>query len=743
MLRSALGTWPRREGTIHLSPNRLKRITARSLSPDVQTSDVEGPPLAHPSPTRANTRILSRMLTDRASALSEPPIEDRRPPMQQDFTKPPRKTKSKMYIFSDETPGKEQSPLDPSLDRSDTVIRITPTRQPDNGNAADEGDVFKVPPTPDIRALRLASNSDSIVGPGWRLPSSTRRDSSQTFETAREQGPSPDVDTVFSAGREFQASPSRPPWMRGASGVLASSPYGRRASRHHSHCDPGSEEEVFGGIDGRDSFPQTRSHSATTDPSSVHLYSMRISERLASHGILPVLSSPQLRSDSASDLSWKKGADHLSLDPRRQTSDHGFLSARVPPVWSNAQKQAASSIYSRRTSELSTIDPGSQAASLSNRHSRLSSDREYSGPVGSQGSRRRSSEANDAAAAILDPNSDQDHRLFRVMRDPMIIDEREVERQPRHSSTPAIPTTPSRNLTTPQIEQEEGQRFLRKAHTVTSTRYLSQADLDELTAEIAKRTPTRSRTVSRFDGGGDISASLLVPPIESGIARKPSLVVGDEPVEATSWGQALQKDARRRSRSPLHLHHPAEEDEESHKHRSPKQLFQHLHHSSSEGDHLDVKAQLGAYRIRPRLSALVPGHPAITTPAKIRRDLDTSSSTPTMETAPSWRRYPSHTRSARSDSPARETDHVFSRDFASAPTPPHDHHHHPHLHLHHDPADQHHLHRPGLAGTKKAHSTHFERLKDNVRELYHARSLDLASKFAIESRGHRSSVSAG
>lgn len=681
------------------------------------------------------------MLTDRASALSEPPIEDPKPPIAQDFITSPRKTKSKKYIFNDETPRRETNPLDPSLNRSDTVIRITPTRQQEDRRAADDGDVFNAPPTPDLKALRLASISDSIVGPGWRLPSSARRESSQTFETAKEHDPSADVNAVFSTARQSQASPTRPSWMRGASGLLASSPHERRVSRHHSHCDPGSEEELFGGIDGRDSFPQTRSHSATTNPSSVHLYSMRISERLASHGILPVLSSPQLRSESSSDVSWRKGPDHLSLGPRRQISDHGFVSARVPSAWSNPQKQAASSNYSRRTSELSTIDPGSQTASLSNRHSRLSSSG-CSVPVSLQGSRRPSGEANNAAAAILDPSSDQEHRFFRVMRDPMIIDEREVEKQPRHSSVPVFPTTPSRSLTTSQIEQEEGQRFLRKAHTVTATRYFSQADLDELTAEIAKRTPARSRNVSRFDGSGDVAASLLVPQTESSLARKPSLVVGDEPVEATSWGQALQKDARRRSRSPLHPHHPAEDDE-SHKHRSPKQLFQHLHHSSSEGDHLDVKAQLGAYRMRPRLSPLVPGHPAITTPAKVRRDPDTSSPTPTIETAPSWRRYPSHTRSARSDSPARETDNVFSRDFASAPTPAHEHHHHPHLHFHHDPADQHHLRRPGLASTKKAHSTHFERLRYNVRELYHARSLDLASKFAIESRGHRSSVSEG
>ena len=682
------------------------------------------------------------MLTDRASALSEPPIEDEKPPMQHGFIKLPRKTKSKKYIFSDETP-RQQSPLDSSLNRSNTVIRVTPTREPNDGNADREGDVFKAPQTPDLKALRLASISDSIVGPGWRLPSSARRDSSQTYETAGEHDPSADVHTACSTARQSQAGPSRPSWMRGASGLLASSPCERRVSRPHSHCDPGSEEEMFGGIDGRDSFPQTRSHSATTNPSSVHLYSMRISERLASRGILPVLSSPQLRSESSSDVSWKKGPDHLSLGPRRQISDHGFMSARVPSAWNNPQKQAASSNYSRHTSEFSTIDPGSQAASLSNRHSRLSSDREDSGPVSLQGSRRPSKETKYAAAAILDPNSDREHRFFRVMRDPMIIDEREVERQPRHSSAPAIPTTPSRSLTTTQIEQEEGQRFLRKAHTVTATRYFSQADLDELTAEIEKRTPARSRNVSRFDGSGDVSASLLVPQTENSLARKPSLVVGDEPVEATSWGQALQKDSRRRSRSPLHFHHTAEDDEDSHNHRSPKQLFHHLHHSSSEGDHLDVKAQLGAYRMRPRLSPLVPGHPAITTPAKVRREPDTSPA-PTMETAPSWRRYPSHTRSVRSNSPAMETDNVFSRDFASAPIPAYEHHHHhPHLHLHHDLADQHHLRRPGLGGTKKAHSTHFERLRDNVRELYHARSLDLASKFAIESRGHRSSVSEG
>ena len=183
------GTWPRQEGTIQLSPNRLKRIMAHSSSSNSLTKDIEGPPLAHPSPTRANTRILSKMLTDRAEGLADASIEDRA--QQTDFVKSPRKMKSKKYIFSDETPGKEQSTLESSLDRSDTVIRITPTRPKDDNASANLGDGLKAPPTPEIKALTLASISDSIIGTDWRLSNSARKDSLQTFRTARESGHSP------------------------------------------------------------------------------------------------------------------------------------------------------------------------------------------------------------------------------------------------------------------------------------------------------------------------------------------------------------------------------------------------------------------------------------------------------------------------------------------------------------------------------------------------------------------------
>ncbi|KAI9696973.1 MAG: hypothetical protein M1836_004934 [Candelina mexicana] len=100
---------------------------------------------------------------------------------------------------------------------------------------------------------------------------------------------------------------------------------------------------------------------------SVHLYDMRISQRLASRSLIPSHSLPHLSNDGH-NYRHKRGKSSVSsfsaystkAERRRQTSSTGFASAKVPGSWGNVVKDGASSIYPSQDNSL----PSTSSSSL-------------------------------------------------------------------------------------------------------------------------------------------------------------------------------------------------------------------------------------------------------------------------------------------------------------------------------------------------------------------------------------------
>ncbi len=113
--------------------------------------------------------------------------------------------------------------------------------------------------------------------------------------------------------------------------------------------------------------PLTPSNHHVRSEPSVHLYDMRISQRLASRSLIPSHSLPHL-SDGNHKYGHKRGQSSVSnfsvystkAERRRQTSSTGFASAKVPGSWGNVVKDGASSIYPSQDNSL----PSTSSSSL-------------------------------------------------------------------------------------------------------------------------------------------------------------------------------------------------------------------------------------------------------------------------------------------------------------------------------------------------------------------------------------------
>ena len=691
-IQTPRGTWPRQEGSIQISPAQLKRVMARSSSPSA-SREMNPRNLTRAKSAEAAARALSRMLTDRGSRLTDSSTQE--DPDEnvalEDVPELNKKRSTKKYVFSDDasSPSKTRPPS--PLGRSDTVIRTAANATPVEIDASKFLDTPGTPPAPGLNPLRLASISDSIAGKDWRL----------SFSDSRNVSLHPKLDLAekpnWHPGPGSQTNNmkwSKAPWLQGASANLASPPLSMPGSWIHADCDPATEEHAFGGVDGKYSSPHSRTHSEGSNPSSVHLFNMGISQRLGSHGIVPAHSSTHLKGESSSEKSWAIGPDVLSIGPRRHASSSGFDSLKVPVSWGVPRKYAASSIYTTNshhryspTSSHSYLVGVSRSESLKDRHFE-------SGPGDQEAG---------AISTIALPSPSLDLRESELL------------------STSASPDMRSKSLSIREIEAAEGDRFLQRAGTVAQSRYFSQADLDELTREIAIRSPPRGRSVSRFDGSSEGSSARrsthgrLSPP------RKPSVVVGDEPKGTSVWEKALREHAEEDARlSELRPGSVSTYAGKPHRGRKGKNRMQnstlrHVH-SSSEGADEDVRAHLGGYKLPPREGTRA-SHPTVADGQR----------SPSSEHASAWSRFPSHSRQERSNSPADEKDHVFAHDFAPAAATGSD---KPHK-------------RHRKRSIRKYQSAHFERLRHSLRDMYRAKSMEFSARYGTGSHGHRSSISEG
>ncbi|KAL9637783.1 MAG: hypothetical protein Q9164_001977 [Protoblastenia rupestris] len=702
-IKTPRGTWPRQEGSIQMSPSHLKRVMARSSSP-LPPANKESDPksLAMTQPDTVTARALSRMLTARGSRITDASVDSGDTKSSDVALEPPKlneKRSSRKYIFRDNVSSPDKIRSRSPLERPDTIIRIVSNATPVDVVSPKFLNTQKTPAAPSLDPLRLASISDATGGEDWRL---SYMDSCNVSDV-----PSFDVEEKASKAQQpdspiNQLPPSKASWLRGASRSLAAPPMASPESGLHTHCDLENEEENFGGLDGKDSMPHLRTHSDGSNPGSVHLYNMRISQRLGSNSTVPTASLPHLKNESSSDKSWGFGPESLSLAPRRRGSSSYFTSEMVPPTWGAPRKYATSSVYT-----------SSRNGSIASKAT--SSQRQVSRPT-----LRRHSSVEDSLIHNVSNLSGEEGKEVPISvsqnRSPHIDLDR-MEALPLSTS----PITRSKSLSTRDIEATKGELFSRRASTVAQGRFFSQADLDDLTQEIGRRSPPRKLSVSGFDGSGEASLSrrrTLKPPSPP---RKPSVVAGDEPRGTSSWEKALrdhaEEDTKLSRRKPGSV---STEDSKSYYGKKSARGTQKSSlcyvYSSSEGQDEDLQAHLGVYRLPVRQDTrtqrqLAPDHNRISS----------------SEATSSWSRFPEYNRAERSASPATEKDNVFARDFATIASTksgrvPKKHH---------------------IRDVKKAHSAHFTRLKHSLRDIYRARSMDFASKFAVESRGHRSSISVG
>ncbi|KAL9126966.1 MAG: hypothetical protein Q9217_004072 [Psora testacea] len=706
-IKTPRGTWLRQKGAIRMSPSRSTSVMARSSS-SVPSGTKESNLLAPYQPENAKARALSRMLTERGGRLADVSTEDgnrRTGDSAVDRPELSKKRSSKKYVFRDDTPSPAKSRSSSPLGRSDTVVHIASNAASVEVGALTFLNSVGPPAAPGLHPTRLASIGDSIGGKDWHLSHSDTRKVSLVSEFGVKEKPPEDQQP---GSPNSLLALDKAPWLRGASGSLASSPSAMPGSWIHTHCDPENEEASFGGVDGKESPVHAETHSDVSNPASVHLYDMRISQRLASHGIVPAASSPHLEGESSNDKSRGFRTENLSLPSRHRASSSDFGSSKAPSTCGVPRRTATSSAYttisghhSYTSSQIAFPQAPSDQFQITAIH----------GPASPQQSTVLDSLAQKQPDASTEAAS-TDVAITRLHS----IDVNETELL----SLPIRPLTRSKSLTTPEIEAAEGELFSRRAETVAQSRYFSQAELDELAREIALRTLPRGRSVSCYDGSSEGSSWGRRASKDSRPPKKPSIVAGDEPTGTSVWEKALREHVEEDVRlSKLGLGSVATNRSKSYCGKKPTSRSQesYLRHVyiSSEGQDEDLQAHLHVYKLPPPSDRL--HRPA----AQDNRRIESSI------TSSSWSRFPSHSRAERSMSPATEKDKVFARDFAP------------------------------MAGTKsvgnlkkqrrnsmgKAHSTHFEKLRHSLKDIYRAKSIEFSSRFAFESRNHRSSVSEG
>ncbi|KAG8527923.1 uncharacterized protein KY384_006839 [Bacidia gigantensis] len=708
-IQTPKASWSRqdaRAGSLQMSPSQLKRLLNRSSSsrPD-SLKAIEHTLPAPPSPIPSNAGTYTKSSKDKATQVPSASYEE--------------------LEYGQATCG-------------DTVPKsILPNRSP-------------------------GSKSNSLASP-LRTSHNNSQDDSQARETAstkyslegHDGRPIPDFERqqgVVAKSQAAEFNRFKPPaWRRSASGTLDQST--RPAVDFVQQQETGAlsdEKSQPGGVDGATSGSHIRSHSDGSG--SVHLYNMRISERLASNGRSTTVSLPQLRDASRSELSLGTNPEFLVLK-RRQISSPGFSSSKVPSSWGSPKRnQETSGCSSSSHRDLAPI-------------SRAEYDENSGGKeIDAQSPLILSQSAIDSLQSSRSQSQELDCYPFPTSVDGLIHIPKTRLSTAKIDNLRTLDTlklaTRSKSLSTVESGHAEKQNLLRRACTVTENRYFSQADIDDLAASIASRSPPSSRRASTFDGSNDGSVGRersrsrqksTLDPSRADWNRpgKLSIAAGYEPVGSSVWDKALFEHAIEDRR--LSHYRPGSVSDEHVKRWKQKRAqiskssLQDISSSSiGQGLDEDVQAHLGAFTLSPPL----------TTPDVVSRHPPqhghnrTSSST---STSSSWSRFPAYSRRDRIETSANESDNVFPRDFAPAfpeeipsisvpgppvspvtpTTPP-------------KPSSPAKRLRARIQVIKKSHSSPIPKLRKSVQNMYHAKSQEVVGRLAVdEARGHKSSVSEG
>ncbi|MCJ1315366.1 hypothetical protein MMC15_000685 [Xylographa vitiligo] len=710
-------TRSRSGGAIKMSPKELGDLMRRlntsksnhdlhdsyGLPPDVLDTDAKIPANYEHTNASKVTSVWEDDLPD-----SETPPQYAINEIKQIFMAP---RKGSVEIVEIARRSTDASPTAP-INRSDTVAHVPKARLLSTGqrSTASVPGVIEVPLSPDLLPLRMPSITESVQG-DWRLSfASSRKGSapSRSYPTSGElscmavpkpnrpsypKGWRPGKILLLDQGAHFQATAS------GGSGDTDEVP----SSAGHAHkCDPSSEEQDFGGVDGESG--KEKSHN--TKRPSLDLGNEARARKRYSIGSEPqtgsprkllttAVSLPQLPNMGRHGRSRSSGtySTACSLRERRPrcSSSSGYI---VPMHERSVYPDTASSVYTYAGGS-AMPSPGSSVTRFGNLSGKLK---------------------------LLDAPPDSGCLPFYARNSSLNVSSTGLPKdlQDRNSSRRRTIDTTSFQSSTASFRAQElaaaAARIMPKPRTLTKVR--SSKFKEELGDESVKvKSLGRKSMLGRgFSKKGNFRSYDGSEEWYSTGKRQGYgfAFVAEEPaVAAAIWEKALRDHAEEVASSP------------------PKRPGSLSHVFA--GRSLKGKASSSKLKTRPAISRdssrlnvapiEKPGHAnsaIVVTPIKV------TSRAQKHPSSPSWGRYPSHTRALRSESPASEADHVHSHDFAS-------------LSASAQPTDSPQSRRSFLGKRKKSRSMTFSRhVFRSWSRLYKSHS---SGNVKAQARGVRSSVS--
>ncbi|MCJ1380507.1 hypothetical protein MMC17_003615 [Xylographa soralifera] len=597
-----------------------------------------------------------------------------------------------------------------SMKRSDTVVHVPKARLLSTGqrSAASVPGVIEVPLSPDLLPLRMPSITESVQG-DWRL----------SFAGSR-KGSAPSRSYPANGGLNCTAVPksNRPSYPKGwrPEKILLLDPGVRvqgtdsggsgdtgeiSSSAGHAHkCDPSSEEQDFGGVDGENAKRKSYNTGEPIGDLGIETtarkrYSIESEPQTGSPRkvLTTAMSLPQLPNMARHGRSRSSGTFSTAYSLRerrpRYSSSSGYI---VPTNERSVYPDTASSVYTYAGGS-AMPSPGSSVTRFGNLSDKLK---------------------------LLDEPSD-------------------------YGCLPFYGRNSSLNISSTGLPKDLHERDSSRRRTIDTTSFQSSTAsfrAQELAAAAARivpkpRTLTKART-SRFkeelgEENGKAKSLGRRSMLGRGFSRKGNFrsydgseewystgkrqgygfaFVAEEPAAAAAiWERALRDHAEEIASSP------------------PKRPGSLSHVFA--GRSLKGKASSSKLKTRPamsrdnsRLNVPHSGKPDHTNPAIVITPVKSASQAQKHPSSPSWGKYPSHNRALRSESPASEADHVHSHDFASSSARPND-----------SPQSR----RSFLGKRKKSRSMTFSRhVFRSWSRLYKSHS---SGNVKAQARGIRSSVS--
>ncbi|MCJ1283556.1 hypothetical protein MMC26_002887 [Xylographa opegraphella] len=536
--------------------------------------------------------------------------------------------------------------------RSETLVHAAKARLVSTGqrSTASVPGVIEVPLSPDLLPLRMPSITESYQA-DWQLSfAGSRKSSAPSRSYPINQGLI--CTTVPKSNR-----PSYPKGWRPEKSLLldpavcfqstdkgGSVDTGRASSsaRHVRNCNPSSEEQDFGGVDGENAKRisyNTREHTGDLGfkAGPTRRYSVESEAHTGlNHKVLTnAVSLPQLSNMARHERSRSSGTFSTTYSlqerrPRYSSSSGNAIPMNERPLYPDT----ASSVYTYAGGS-SMPSPGSSVTRFGNRSDKLK---------------------------LLDAPTDYGCLPFYGRNSSLNVNSSAPPKDlhERNSSRRRTVDTTSFQSSTASFRAQEltaaAARIVPKPRTLTKAKTSRfKEELGEETVKV-KSLGRRSMLGRGFSKKGNFRSYDGSEEWYSTGKRQGYgfTFVAEEPAAtAAIWERALRDHAEEIASSPP---------------RRPGSLSQVFAGRSLKGkaDSSKVKTRPATSRDNSRLKVPQSGLPGNGNPAIVITPVKAASRGQKRPSSPSWGKYPSHNRALRSESPASEADHVHSHDFASA-----------------------------------------------------------------------------